>query len=75
MDLLRLIEMRVGRWLAYADSCMNADEALARCQSFWTLVAVLMGVICVVVLISVIARIVQDHRRGHGVQGDARYKR
>lgn len=53
---------------------MNAEEAIARCQPFWTFVAVMLGIICLVVLVSVIARIILDQRRGARPQGDASYK-
>lgn len=75
MELLRLIDLRIGRWLAYVDSCMTADEAIARCQPFWTLVAVAIGIICFAVLVGVIARIIMDQRRGAGPGVGGKYRR
>jgi hypothetical protein len=63
MDLLRLIDAKLGRWLAYADSCMNAETELARCQAFWTFVAVVLGVICTAALVGVIAKAWMDRRK------------
>jgi hypothetical protein len=63
MDLLRLIDAKLGRWLAYADSCVNAETELARCQAFWTFVAVVLGVISAAVLGGVIAKVWLDRRK------------
>ena len=63
MDFLRLIDVRLGRWLSYADSCVNAEVELARCQPFWTFVAVVLGVICVAVLAGVIGKVILDRRK------------
>jgi hypothetical protein len=64
MDFLRLIDAKLGRWLAYADSCVNAEGELARCQPFWTFVAIVLGVICVAALVGVVARTWRDRRKG-----------
>ena len=76
MELLNLIDMRIGRWLAYVDSCVNAEGETARCQPFWSFVATVLAVICIVVLVSVVARIFLDKRKeSSALRGDARYKR
>ena len=74
MELLRFLDFRIGRWLAYADSCMNAEAEAARCMGFWTFVAVVLGLICVAVLASVAVGVVLDRRKG-GEKGAARYKK
>jgi hypothetical protein len=63
VDFLRLIDARLGRWLAYADSCVNAEVELARCQPFWTFVAVVLGVILLAVLAGVIGKVFLDRRK------------
>lgn len=63
MDLLFLIERRFARWLAYADSCANAEGELARCQPFWVFVAFVLGAICLIVVVSVAARIILERRK------------
>ena len=75
MELLRLIESRVSRWLAYADSCMDADRELARCQPFWAAVVTVLAIICVVALVSVVVRIVLDRRKRAAAQTDGRYQK
>ena len=75
MELLRLIDSRIGRWLAYADSCMDADGELARCQPFWTAVVTVLAIICIVALVSVLVRIFLDRRKRKTAHGDARYQR
>jgi len=69
MDFLRLIDAKLGRWLAYADSCVSAESELARCQPFWTFVAVVLGLICVAALAGVIAKAWMDRRKGAPVSG------
>jgi hypothetical protein len=64
MELLRILEARIGWWLAYADYCVNATEQLARCQPFWRFVAVILGVVCLVALGGVIIKIMRDRRKG-----------
>ena len=71
MELLRLIDSRIGRWLAYADSCMNADGELARCQPFWIGVVAVLGIICIVALVSVVVRIFLDRRKRAAAQAGA----
>ena len=66
MDLLRWIDARLGRWLAYADSCVNAETELPRCQGFWSFVAVLLGIVCVAAMAAVVAKILLDRRKGIG---------
>ena len=63
MDFLQLIDAKLGRWLAYADSCVNAEVELARCQPFWTFVAIVLGVIGVAALAGVIAKTWLDRRK------------
>jgi hypothetical protein len=75
LELIRFLDHRIGRWLAYADSCMNAESETARCMGFWTFVAVVLGLICVGALASVAVRMMLDRRRGSGQQGAARYKK
>ncbi len=74
MELLRFLDHRIGRWLAYADSCMNAEAEAARCTGFWTFVAVVLSLICVAALVSVAIRVVLDRRKGLE-RGAARYKK
>jgi hypothetical protein len=66
MDLLRWIDVRLGRWLAYADSCVNAQTELPRCQGFWTFVAILLGIVCVAAGVAVFAKIRMDRQKGPG---------
>jgi hypothetical protein len=40
MDVLRLIEARIGKWMAYSDFCMNSEMSLPHCRTFWTWVTV-----------------------------------
>jgi len=75
VELLRLIDSRVGRWLAYADSCLNAEGELARCQPFWTAVVAALGIICIVALVSVVVRMLLDRRKGTAAHGDGRYQK
>ena len=75
MELLRLIDSRVGRWLAYADSCMDADGELARCQPFWTAVVTVLAVICIVALVGVVVRILLDRRKHTAADADGRYQK
>lgn len=74
MDLLRFLDLRIGRWLAYADSCLGDKADPARCVGFWTFVAVLLGLICVVVLATVAARVIIDRKKG-AERGRARYRK
>lgn len=71
MDFLRLIEARLARWLAYADSCVNAETELARCQGFWSFVAVALGVVCAMAIAGVAVTMIQASRkrRPPGVKG------
>ena len=75
MELLRLIDSRVGRWLAYADSCMDVDGEFGRCQPFWTAVVAVLCVICIVALVGVVVRIVQDRRKRTEANADGRYQK
>lgn len=69
MDLFRLLELRLGRWLAYADSCLSAEIEHPRCQGFWTLVAGLFIVICLVLVAGVTAKLLQERRQRRAVNG------
>ena len=51
MDWLAVLEARIARWMAYADHCARAEVDLPICRGFWTTVAVLMTVVCVVMLV------------------------
>lgn len=64
MDLLTLIGTRIGRWLAYADFCVNNEDQLARCQPFWNFVVVVLGLVCVMVVAGVIIKTIRDRRKG-----------
>ena len=64
MELLRIVEARIGRWLAYADYCVNAAEQLARCQPFWNFVGMVLGFVCLIALGGVIVKIIRDRRKG-----------
>jgi hypothetical protein len=66
MELLRWIDAKLGRWLSYADSCVNADTELPRCQGFWSFVAVVLGIVCVAAVAAVIGKVLLDRKRGPG---------
>ena len=66
MDFLRWIDARLGRWLAYADSCVNAETELPRCQGFWSFVAFVLAVVGVAALAAVIVKLLVDRRKGPG---------
>lgn len=74
MDILRAIDARMGRWLAYADYCLGEGEA-ARCQGFWAFVAAVLGVICVAALIAVAVKLVLDRRRTGKLLEGEKYRR
>jgi len=40
MEVLRLIEARIAKWMAYSDYCMNSDLSLPHCRTFWTWVTI-----------------------------------
>ena len=40
MEVLRLIEARIAKWMAYSDYCMNSDLSLPHCRAFWTWVTI-----------------------------------
>lgn len=61
--MLRIAEARIGRWLAYADYCVNNPEELARCQPFWSFVAVVLGILTAIAVGGVILKIIRDRRR------------
>lgn len=75
MELLRILDLRIGRWLSYADSCMNSDSELARCQGFWTFVVAALGIICVLALVGGAVKYLRDRRRGIVERGEARYRK
>jgi hypothetical protein len=66
MDFLRWLDARIGRWLAYADSCLSAETELPRCQGFWTFVAVVLGLSCVAAVAAVIGKMLADRKRRPG---------
>jgi hypothetical protein len=75
LDLLRLLDLRIGRWLAYADTCLNAETESVRCQGFWTFVAAVLGIICVLALAGGAIKYVMDRRKGGLERGKARYRK
>jgi hypothetical protein len=75
LELLRLIEMRLGRWLAYVDSCLSAEGELARCQGFWSLVGGAFIGICFIVLAAMTAKMLAERRRGRQISDDSKYRR
>ena len=75
LELLRLIEVRLGRWLAYVDSCLSAEGELARCQGFWKLVGGTFIGICFIVVAAVAAKTMLDRRRGRPISDDSKYRR
>lgn len=75
MEFLRYLDIKIGRWLSYADTCLNADIDLARCQGFWTFVAVVLGIVCALVLIAGAAKYLADRRKGTRQHGEARYRK
>jgi len=66
MDFLRWINVRLGRWLSYADSCVNAQTELPRCQGFWSFVTIVLGLVCVAALAAVIGKVLLDRKKGLG---------
>lgn len=64
MELLTFIGTRIGRWLAYADFCVNNEDQLARCQPFWSFVLAVLGLVCVMVGAGVITKMIRDRRKG-----------
>ncbi len=62
METLRFIELKIGRWLAYADHCIKAAEPLPRCEPFWSFVAFLAAIVCLVVLAGAVVIAVRDKR-------------
>lgn len=75
MEFLRYLDIRIGRWLSYADTCLNAEGDLGRCQGFWTFVAAVLGIICALVLIAGAAKYITDRRKGTLERGEARYRK
>ena len=75
MEILTAIEARLSRWLAYADTCLNAQTELPRCQGFWTFVAVVLGVVCVAAAGAVVAWVVVQWRRGGALLRGGKYQR
>lgn len=75
METLKLIEIRIGRWLAYADRCINAEEPLPRCQPFWSFLAILAAVICLVVVATVVVIVIRERQRTTRAQGAAKYRK
>jgi hypothetical protein len=74
VEILHLIASRLGRWAAYADSCLNAESELARCQGFWNGVAGLFAVICVILLAAVISGILRERQRGRLESSRSKYR-
>ncbi len=75
MELLRILDFRIGRWLSYADTCLNSESELARCQGFWSFVALILGIICVLALVSGATKYFLDRRKGIVKRGEARYRK
>ena len=69
MDLLRWGDMRIGRWLAYADHCLNAVSDLGRCQGYWHFVAILLGIVCVAAVAAAVGKALLDAKKGPGRYG------
>jgi len=66
MDFLQWIGARLGRWMAYADSCVNAQTELPRCQGFWSFVAMVLGIVCVAAVAAAIGKMLRDRKKGPG---------
>jgi hypothetical protein len=64
MDFFQWLDTRLGRWLAYADHCLNSDIELQRCQGFWNFVAVVLGVVCVAAVGAAIRKVLLDRKKG-----------
>lgn len=75
MELLRVIELRLGRWLAYADSCVNAESELTRCQGFWAAVVWVFVVIGVGLVAGVTAGMMRERRARRMAGGEEKYTR
>lgn len=75
MEALQFLEARISWWLAYADSCINADEALARCQGFWSFIGIILGIVCVAALTGVIAKFILQRRRTRRGTSDPAYRK
>jgi hypothetical protein len=55
MEMLRIIEARIAKWMAYSYYCMNADFGLPRCRTFW-IWAGIAGMIVVAGIVAYVAR-------------------
>lgn len=66
MGFLQWIDARLSRWLAYADSCVNAQAELPRCQGFWNFVAVVLGVVGVAAVTAALGKVLRDRKKGPG---------
>ena len=74
MELLGIVEARIGRWLAYADYCVNTGDALERCQPFWTFVAVALGIVCLIAAGGVGVKLIIDRGNGSTARGNTGHK-
>jgi len=61
------IDAKLGRWLAYADMCVSAEDMPARCQPFWNFVAMVLGIFCLAIVLGLVARAVKARRRKNAV--------
>jgi hypothetical protein len=75
MDFLRWIDARLGRWLAYADTCVNAETELPRCQGFWNFLGIVLAVICVAAVAGTLLKAFLARRRALRDQSSRRYSK
>ena len=75
METLRFIELRIGRWLAYADHCIKAEEPLPRCEPFWSFVAILAAIICLVMLAGAAVIAIRERHRTTPAAERAKYRK
>jgi len=62
LDYLALIEVRIARWLAYADHCVRAEVDFPICRGFWTSVTIALGASVLAVLAYVLMAYLRSRR-------------
>jgi hypothetical protein len=73
MDLLQWIDAKLGRWLAYADTCVNAETELPRCQGFWNFLGIVLAVICVAAVAGALLKVFLARRKALQGRSSRRY--
>jgi hypothetical protein len=75
MDLLQWIDAKLGRWLAYADTCVNAETELPRCQGFWNFLGIVLAVVCIAAVAGAMLKVFLDRRKAHQDGSSQRYSK